>query len=216
MFGRCKLNHYKEAGKEGTKMNRDERIEQVENFHDYNLHIPARTIYFGKEESEDSSDKDEVDSDSAGQMIRNLLILNGLSSELIIIYLNTTGGSWEDGMAIYDIIKSIASPVKIIGTGKIYSMGSVILQAAATRVVTKNSTVMIHDGTSGYVADSKSSEAWAVFSKDIRDSMYKIYYEKMVKVNSNITIKEIEELCSHDKIYNAQEAVACGLADMVI
>ena len=197
-------------------MDKNERIEYVDNFHDYNVHVPGRIIYFGKESSDYGSSVDEVDSDSAAQMIRNLLILDGINKEEIAIYLNTCGGSWEDGMAIYDTIKAIESPVKIIGVGKIYSMGSVIMQAGIERIITPNAAFMIHDGTSGYVADSKSSEAWSEFSKDIRHIMYKIYFEKMSRAKPNITLKEIEDMCGHDRIFNAKEAVEYGLVDRIV
>jgi len=194
----------------------NDRVTNVDNFHDYNIHVPTRTIYFGKEVSEFGSDVDEVDCQSAAQLIKNLLILKNYSNNYITLYLNTTGGSWEDGMAVYDIIKTLEAPVRIIGIGKIYSMGSVIMQAADSRIMTKNATMMIHDGTSGYVADSKSSEAWSDFSKDIRHIMYKIYYNKMIKINPKITLKEIEDMCSHDRIFSASEAKEVGLIDVVI
>lgn len=194
----------------------NERVNNIDNFHDYNLHVPGRIIYFGKNNPDFSSNGDEVDSESAAQIIKNLLILDGLSKKEIAIYLNSCGGSYEDGMAIYDTIKSIEAPVKIVGIGKIYSMGSVIIQAGIDRIITPNTALMIHDGTSGYVADSKSSEAWSEFSKYIRHVMYKIYYDKMVKAKPDITLKEIEDMCSHDRIFNAEEAVEYGLVDRIV
>ena len=46
--------------------------------------------------------------------------------------------------------------------------------------------------------------------------MYKIYYSRMKASKPRITIKKIEELCSHDTIFNAEEAVASGLADWIM
>ena len=46
--------------------------------------------------------------------------------------------------------------------------------------------------------------------------MYKIYYEQMKKKRKKITLKEIEELCSFDTIYTAEQSVSMGLADFII
>jgi ATP-dependent Clp protease protease subunit len=197
-------------------MKKEERIQVIDLFHDYNINIASRSIYFGKGSSDFNSSLDEVDCDSAAQAIKNFLILDSLGQEEITFYINSPGGSWEDGIAVYDIIKSLKSPVKIIGIGKVYSMGSVIIQAGVERLITPNTALMIHDGTSGYVADSKSSEAWSDFGKQIRRDMYKIYFDKMVKAKSDITLKDVESMCSHDRIFNAMEAIEYGLVDRII
>jgi ATP-dependent Clp protease protease subunit len=197
-------------------MKKEDRIQGIDLFHDYNLQVSTRTIYFGKGSADFNSSLDEVDCDSAAQAIKNFLILDNISKEEIIFYLNSPGGSWEDGIAVYDIIKSLSSPVKIIGVGKVYSMGSVIIQAGIERLITNNTALMIHDGSSGYVGDTKSSEAWNDFGKKIRYDMYKIYFDKMVKAKPAITLKDIEDMCGHDKIFDAKQAVEYGLVDRII
>jgi len=188
----------------------------IEKFHADNLYIPTRTIYFGKNDIYEDNPANEINYATAGQLIKNLHILDGINQENITLLLNTPGGNWEDGMAIYDIIKKIKSKVIIIGMGKIYSMGSVVLQAGYKRWLMPNTYVMIHDGYDGFIGDTKSYEAWAKIAKDIRNTMYKIYYRGMKKKNFKITIKDIENMCSHDKIFTASEAVEIGLADKVL
>jgi len=60
---------------------------------------------------------------------------------------------------------------------------------------------MIHDGYDGFTGIPKSFESWGEESKFIRHRMYQIYYEKMKIANPKITLKKIEELCSHDRIF---------------
>lgn len=188
----------------------------IEKFHNDNLYLPTRTIYFGRADiNTDSEESNEVNCITAGQVIKNLHILNFLDSKSpITLLLNSPGGSWEDGMAIYDVIKTIKSPVVIIGMGKIYSMASVIIQSAKKRILMPNALFMIHDGFEGYVGDTKSFEAWAKNAKDVRETMYKIYYSRMKK--KRVTLKQIEEMCSHDTILTAKEAVKLGLADNIM
>lgn len=194
---------------------KDNLLYNIEKFHADNLYLPTRTVYFGKIANE-IEDYDVVNCVTASQLIKNLHILDTISCAPINLLLNTPGGSWDDGMAIYDVIRFINSPVYIIGMGKIYSMGSIIIQAGDKRLLMPNTLFMIHDGHDGYVGDAKSYEAWAEISKDIRMKMYEIYHQHMVKKDKRITIKHIEDMCSHDKILNAEQTVEIGLADEIM
>jgi len=195
---------------------RPEVYENIVRFHEENIYLPTRTIYFGGSPRELDGQCDEVTAHSAGQLIKNLHILECEKIAPITILLNTIGGFWEDGIAIYDIITTLKSPVNIIGLGKLYSMGSVILQAAKERILLPNTTLMVHDGSDGFSGDAKSYEKWAVHSKQVRETMYQIYYERINKINPLFSLKQIEELCEHDSIFNAQESVELGLADQII
>jgi ATP-dependent Clp protease protease subunit len=188
-------------------------IRLIELFHENNLYLNTRTVYFGG----DTWNEDEVTSNTVAQVIKNLQILEYQSpGEKINLILNSCGGSWADGIGLYDMIRALKSPVIIIGIGKIYSMGSIIIQAGDYRVVTKHTTTLIHDGTDGYVGTPKSFEAWGNQSKITRQQSYQIYYEQMVKKNPKITLKKIEEMCSHDTILSAEETVNLGLADCIM
>ncbi len=188
-------------------------VYNMEVFHENNIYIPSRTIYFGS--SEPGFDMDTVNAFTVGQTIKNLHVLDKINSKPITLLLNTPGGNWEDGMAVYDIIKTLKSRVTIIGMGKIYSMGSIIMQAGHTRLMTENAYMMIHDGSDAYDGNTKSFEAWASHSKITRYKMYNIYFDKMKVKNKKITLEKIELMCAHDKIFTADEAVKVGLADMI-
>ena len=190
-------------------------LANIEKFHSDNLYIPTRTIYFGGTNLLDE-DPDEVNCKTAGQLIKNLHILEAKEKAPISILLNTPGGSWEDGIAIYDLIKKTKSKITIIGMGKLYSMGSIILQAADKRMLLPNTIVMIHDGADGFSGDAKSYENWAEFSKHVRKTMYKIYYDNMKKKKTKITLKDIEDMCAHDNWFTAKEAIKIGLADRIM
>ena len=185
-------------------------------FHETNLYIPTRTIYFGGVGVDSNTDNDEVNCRTVSQLIKNLHILETKDISPISLLLNTPGGSWEDGIAVYDLINNLKSKVTIIGMGKIWSMGSIIFQAGTKRILMPNSTIMIHDGHDGYIGDAKSFENWAIDSKRVRNIMYNIYYERMKKRNPKITLEDIENMCAHDKILDAKESVEIGLADFIM
>lgn len=189
------------------------KLEEYELFHSTNLYIPSRTIYFG---GQLEGEGDVVTDRTVAQLIRNLHILEHREVAPIVIFLNTVGGSWDDGIAVYDLIKSLNSTVTIVGIGKVYSMGSVILQAADRRMLTENTYVMVHDGVSGYEGDPKTIERWMEVEKVVRLKMYDIYLQKMKVKDKKLKLKDIRKICSVDTIYTASESVNVGLADLVV
>ena len=195
------------------KENRDPLMGYIEALHDINLYIPTRTIYFGG----DTINEDVVNPTTVAQTIKNLLVLEYQdNTKPITLILNSCGGSWFDGVGLYDIIKSLKSHVTIMAIGKVFSMGSIILQAGDRRIITKHTFMMIHDGNDGYEGTPKSFEAWGENSKVTRLQCYKIYREQMRKKNPKITLKQIENLCSHDTIFDAEQCVEKGLADQIM
>ena len=193
------------------KTSRSLVIDYISKFHEDNLYLPARAIYFGGQDNDD-----EVNCRNVGQVIKNLYILDNINHSTITLFLNSPGGEVEDGLALYDVIRSLKSRVVIIGLGKVYSMSSIIMQAGAKRLMMPNSYFMIHDGKIGYEGNSKDYEAWAGWSKKVRKLTYKIYYDRMKERRSRITYAEIEDMCASDTILSADEAVEMGLVDEVI
>ena len=194
------------------KLNRND----LNRFHEFGVLVAPRVVYFGSDIHVETGAENGVDFVSARKLIKNLLFLDTISRRLITLYINTPGGCEFNGMAIYDTIRRIKSPVKAIGIGQVMSMGTIIIQACKYRYLTKECTFMIHDGTFGMESDSKSFEEWGKWSKKFRERMYKIYLEKIKEKKSRLTYAQVEELCKHDRIMSAKEAVKIGLGDKVI
>ena len=193
------------------KLNRND----LNRFHEFGVLVAPRVIYFGSEFDIEGSETG-VDYASSKKLIKNLLFLNTINYKTITLYINTPGGCEFNGMAIYDIIKKIKSPIKAIGVGQVMSMGSIIIQACKYRYLTKECIFMIHDGTFGMESDSKSFEEWGKWSKKFREKMYNIYLKQIKRKNPRFTYTQIEELCKHDRIMGAIETVNLGLVDKII
>ena len=100
--------------------------------------------------SSDLSDNDNeamIDHRTANAFIRNLRILNHMSSDPILIHMITCGGDWNYGMAIYDAIKESASETVVLAHAHARSMSSIIPQAATWRVIMPSADFLIHGGT---------------------------------------------------------------------
>lgn len=85
---------------------------------------------------------------------------NDGSNKKITIYINTNGGSVNDGLVLCDVIERLKCPTDVIVLGYAYSMGSIILMAGknnpnVTRYCYPFSTALIHGG-SAYVSGTSS------------------------------------------------------------
>lgn len=150
----------------------------------------------------------DIDEEMTSDIIGQLLYLDSVSSEPIQVYINTYGGSVNDGLAIYDTIKMLKSPVITIGIGKVCSMGLIILLAAEDRRSLPNTSFMGHKilgGASGSVKDVE------------------INYKEMERLNAilfdiirNTTKINPDEEYIFEKWYSAKEALNSGIITEII
>src|SRR5215510_9102392 len=103
-----------------------------------------------------------VTTDSANLIIAQLLFLESEDPEKEInIYINSPGGMVTAGLAVYDTMQFIKSPITTICMGMAMSFGAVLLAAGAKgkRYALTHSRIMIHQpliyggGLSGTVSD---------------------------------------------------------------
>ncbi len=94
----------------------------------------------------------------SARIIPALHWLDAQSDDPIRLFINTPGGSADDGFAIHDAIRFIRSPVLCISTGLNASAGTIILLASPKeyRFALPNSRIMIHQPAGG--AQGKASE----------------------------------------------------------
>lgn len=74
----------------------------------------------------------------------NLNLLRREGNDPVILHMQTCGGSYTEGMAIYDTIRSMPYHVTIVCYSPAESISSVILQAANLRLMMPNSYIMVH------------------------------------------------------------------------
>jgi ATP-dependent protease ClpP protease subunit len=219
--------------------------DDVDQFMDNHIYLPTRTIYMG---SIGGSDEGESGTDyrMAETVIKALHILDNQDSaslkgeKPINIIMNNIGGDVYHGMAIYDAISNCKNHVTIRIHGYGMSMGSIILQSADTRIMTKHSRIMIHYGSFGMEAHNKINYRWAEECKKVDSTMEDIFMEKIkgrkltlekyLKMvdkageipsgnakNKKIVIgrKELEEMLNFDTIIDAETALELNLIDKI-
>lgn len=192
--------------------------EDIDRWFDYSYLSSKRMIHVGSHDAEMESGEGEsgTDCQMSEFFLKAITHLNRISKQPIVVHMNNLGGDWYHGMSMYDAIRASTAHVYGICWGYAMSMGSIIIQACDSRIIAPNCTLMIHDGTEKLSGTCKSVEAWAKFATKLRQQMYEIYFSRMKSAKPRITIKKIEELCSHDTIFTAEEAVNQGLADWVL
>jgi len=158
----------------------------------------------------------EVHDQMANLIVAQLLYLESEDTEKdISLYINSPGGSVTAGMAIYDTMQFIKPDVQTIVMGQACSMGSLLAQAGAKgkRSILPNARHMIHQPSGGARGQATDMEIQVKEILAMKKSLTQIYVDH----NSvGKTYKELAKDMERDYFMSAQEAVAYGLADVVV
>lgn len=158
----------------------------------------------------------EVDDRSAREATEQLLYLEAIKpGKEISIYLNSPGGSITAGMAVYDTMKLITSPIRVVVVGLAASMGSVFLCGGTKgkRYLYPHSRVLIHQplimGTMRGAAIDIHIQAQEM--EKLREEMNRILSDA-----SGQSLEKIRKDSDRDFYLNAKEAIEYGLADHIV
>lgn len=199
--------------------------ELINEIHSYDVNIKSREIYLHSHHSQ-MDEEGGIEFRMATQFIKNLHLIDSLkSNKTIIVHLQSPGGDWMHGIAIYDAICAAKSKVNIIAYGEVSSMSSILFQAAHKRVMMPTCEFMIHRGflsLEGVATTVQSNAAW---NKKTDKIMLEIYSKRAVngkffkdrKSTKQDVIAYIDKKIRKlgDWNLNAEEAVYYGLADYV-
>ncbi|MEE4380713.1 MAG: ATP-dependent Clp protease proteolytic subunit, partial [Pseudomonadales bacterium] len=94
----------------------------------------------------------EIDKDSARRTNERLLALSFESEDPITLFISSPGGHVESGDSIYDMIRFVRAPVRVVGTGWVGSAGALIYLAAEKerRLSLPNTRYLIHQPAGGF------------------------------------------------------------------
>mgnify|MGYP001596048385 CR=1 FL=1 len=157
---------------------------------------------------------DPIDDHVANTVIAQLLFLDAQDkTKPIKMYINCPGGSVTDGLAIYDTMQHVKSPVSTICVGLAASMGALLLAAGAAgqRFALPNSEILIHQimgGASGQASDIKIKAEQILKLKD--------RINKILQAHTKQPLKKIEQDADRDYYMTSEEAKAYGIIDKII
>ena len=159
---------------------------------------------------------DEVSDESAADIVRKLLYLDMLDHKKeITLYMSTPGGSISAGMSIYDTMKLIKAPIKVVVIGIAMSMGSILLSAApkGKRFLFPSARVMIHQPL---IMGEMSGTAVDIHIQAKELERMRQELNQILADASGQPIEKIAADTDRDFFLTAQEAIDYGLADEIV
>ncbi|HMS50409.1 MAG TPA: ATP-dependent Clp protease proteolytic subunit [Candidatus Saccharibacteria bacterium] len=185
-----------------TVIESDGRIERAYDI--YSRLLRDRIIFLGT----------DVNEHTANLVVAQLLFLQAEDPKKdIYFYINSPGGSVYDALAIYDTMQYVANDIQTVGIGVQASAAAFLLSSGTKgkRIILPNSTVMIHQpssGTRGKVTDMEI---------DLKESLrIKQRLSDIMAKNTGQTVKKIQSDMERDYWMTAEEAKTYGVVDKVI
>lgn len=157
-----------------------------------------------------------VTDESAKDLTEKLLYLEATGpGKEITFYINSPGGSVTAGMAVYDTMKLITSPITVVVTGMAASMGSILLSGApkGRRLLYPHARVLIHQPliSGRMVGPASDINIQAKEMEKLRQELNQILADA-----SGQPLDRINQDTDRDFYLNAKEAIDYGLADRIV
>ncbi len=143
--------------------------------------------------------------------VRNAVGAAGPFDELEV-WLNSPGGSVDEGWAIHDYLRALGVPVSVVGIGQVYSIASIILQAGrpGRRYLTESAKLMIHNPWGGRWGDADDMEQYAKILRAEENRLAE-FYAQITDTDASI----MRELMKEETYFSASEAIEIGLVDAI-
>ncbi|MBI5623873.1 MAG: ATP-dependent Clp protease proteolytic subunit [Elusimicrobia bacterium] len=174
----------------------------------YSRLLKDRIIFVGGYEG-------EFTTDSANVLIAQLLYLEADdNSKEINLYINSPGGMVSAGLAVYDTMQFIKSPITTICMGMAMSFGAVILAAGSKgkRYALPQSRIMIHQpivgGISGQATDI------AVEAKEMQHCRKEL--EEIMAKHTGQPLEKVHKDMERNYYMSSEEAKAYGIIDDIL
>ncbi len=157
-----------------------------------------------------------VTDETAKDITEKLLYLEATGAgKDLTFYINTPGGSITAGMAIYDTMQLVSSPITVVVTGMAASMGSILLCAApkGRRLLYPHSRVLIHQPliSGRMIGPASDINIQAKEMEKLRAELNQI-----LATASGQPLERINRDTDRDFYLNAKEAIEYGLADRIV
>ncbi|GAB3695535.1 ClpP family protease [Saccharopolyspora tripterygii] len=182
-----------------TRSTNGERIMDV-----YSHLLAERIVYLGT----------PIDSGVANALIAQLLHLEADSPDREInLYINSEGGDPSAMLALYDTIRYIKAPVATTCVGQAVAASAVLLAAGAPgrRAVLPHTRVVLHQPA----AQGRGTIPDLILQAD-EVVRVRTQLEEILSRHTGRDVATLRHDTDRDRVFDAQESVAYGLADHVL
>jgi ATP-dependent Clp protease protease subunit len=155
-----------------------------------------------------------IDDTMSTLIVAQLLFLEAENPKKeIAMYINSPGGVVTSGLAIYDTMQFIRSPISTLCVGQAASMGSLLLAAGQKdmRFALPNARIMLHQPSGGFQGQATDIMLHAQEILNIKKRLNDIYVK-----HTGQPLKKIEEALERDYFLTGEMAVEWGVVDKVI
>jgi ATP-dependent Clp protease, protease subunit len=155
-----------------------------------------------------------IDDNVANIVIAQLLFLESDDpGKDIFLYINSPGGSVYAGLAIYDTMQYMQSPVNTMCMGMAASMGALLLATGENgkRSALPNSRIMIHQpsgGSQGTAADIEIQAKEILYARE--------RLNQILAKHTGQTVERVADDVDRDRFMSPLEAKEYGIIDQVV
>lgn len=158
---------------------------------------------------------ESIDASVARRVVSDLLILDEQSDAMISIYMNSPGGEINSGFAIFDALRFVQSPIRVINTGLCASIATIINIAAPKeqRYSLPNARFLIHQPLIMGQIEGQASDL-EITAREILKLREKI--NKLLAEACGQSIDRVAGDTTRDYWMTAEEALDYGLVSKII
>jgi ATP-dependent Clp protease protease subunit len=156
----------------------------------------------------------EVNDAVSGLVCAQLLFLEADNpNKPINLYINSYGGVITSGLAMYDTMRFIKSPVHTLCMGTARSMGSFLLMAGARgqRAALPNASLHVHQPLGGFQGQASDILIHAEEIQQTKRRITRLYAEHCGR-----SYEDVERTLDRDHFMTAEQAREWGLIDRIV
>lgn len=156
----------------------------------------------------------EVNDDMSVLVCAQLLLLEAERPDTPIhMYINSPGGVITSGLAMYDTMQFIKSPVHTLCMGTARSMGSFLLMAGEPghRAALPNASIHVHQPLGGFQGQASDVMIQAEEMQKVKRRITRLYASHCER-----SYEDVERALDRDRFMSAEEALEWGLIDRIV
>lgn len=162
-----------------------------------------------------------IDDTVSAAIVAQLLWLESDAPEKpITMYINSPGGEVSSGLAIYDTMTYIQSPVSTVCVGAAASMAAILLLGgeAGKRYALPHSSIMVHQPLGGTKGQASDIVIYATQIQRIREQVNEIVRRHLNTAlgSEKYDSQAVNDMMERDKYLMADEAKEAGIIDEIL
>jgi ATP-dependent Clp protease protease subunit len=157
----------------------------------------------------------EVNKTLGEKIIKQLLVLDEESNDMITVYIDSPGGDVDAGFAIFDTMRYLSSPIRTVVMGLAASMGAMILLAADKkhRIGFPNSRYLIHQPL---ISGNIRGVATEIEIHAVEMEKYRAKINEIIAKETGKNIEQVTHDTDRDFWLDAEQAREYGLISKII